>query len=104
MFRLLRLVLIPLFLVGLPLFIYLGFIADEPVLDVEYDVELGRHSAKAILEERTPRSFRSCQPTTTRKRMGTCGASCETWSIPTHSSTVISSYTTASRSSKRMTC
>lgn len=51
MFRLLRLVLIPLFLVGLPLFIYLGFIADEPVLDVEYDVELGRHSAKAILED-----------------------------------------------------
>ncbi len=51
MFRLLRLVLIPLFLVGLPLFIYLGFIADEPVLDVEYDVELGRHSAQAILED-----------------------------------------------------
>lgn len=51
MFQLLRWLLIPLFLVGLPLFIYLGFIADEPVLDVEYDVELGRQSAQAILED-----------------------------------------------------
>lgn len=51
MFRLRRLALIPLFLIGLPLFIYLGFIRDEPVLEVDYDVELGRQSARAILED-----------------------------------------------------
>ena len=48
MFRLRRLALIPLFLIGLPLFIYLGFIRDEPILEVDYDVELGRQSARAI--------------------------------------------------------
>lgn len=51
MFRLRRLALIPLFLIGLPLFIYLGFIRDEPILEVDYDVELGRQSARAILED-----------------------------------------------------
>jgi predicted Zn-dependent protease len=45
------LALIPLFLIGLPLFIYLGFIRDEPILEVDYDVELGRQSARAILED-----------------------------------------------------
>jgi predicted Zn-dependent protease len=34
--------------IGLPLFIYLVFIADEPVFDVESDVELGRQSVTAI--------------------------------------------------------
>lgn len=51
MFRLRRLALIPLFLIGLPLFVYLGFIRDEPILEVDYDVELGRQSARAILED-----------------------------------------------------
>ena len=48
---LLRWLLLPLFLIGLPLFIYLGFIRDEPILEVEYDVALGRQSAVAILED-----------------------------------------------------
>ena len=48
---LLRMLLIPLFVIGLPLFIYLGFIRDEPLLEAEYDVELGRQSARAILAD-----------------------------------------------------
>jgi Zn-dependent protease with chaperone function len=48
---LLRWLLLPLFLIGMPLFIYLGFIRDEPILEVEYDVDLGRQSARAILED-----------------------------------------------------
>lgn len=34
--------------IGVPLFIYLAFIADEPVFDPEQDVGLGRQTAQAI--------------------------------------------------------
>ena len=37
--------------IGLPLFIYFGFIAKEPVFDVEYDVLMGRQSVMAINQD-----------------------------------------------------
>ena len=40
-------------LVGLPVFVYFGFLADEPVFDVKYDVELGHHHAESIEADTT---------------------------------------------------
>ena len=37
--------------VAVPIWIYLAFVADEPVFGPEQDVELGRQSAKAIQED-----------------------------------------------------
>jgi predicted Zn-dependent protease len=48
MFRWLRVILVVVLGVGLPVFIYLAFIADEPLLEVEYDVEMGRKSVESI--------------------------------------------------------
>ncbi len=48
MFRLLRWGLILVLGVGLPVFVYLAFIADEPVMSVEYDVEMGQMTVEAI--------------------------------------------------------
>ncbi len=36
---------------GFPTFIYLAFIADEPIMEVEYDVELGLRAVEAIEAE-----------------------------------------------------
>lgn len=52
-FTRLRLLIIGLLLVGLPVFVYFGFLADEPVFDVKYDVELGRHHAESIEADTT---------------------------------------------------
>ena len=46
-----RLLIVGLLAIGLPLFIYLAFIADEPVFPVEQDVELGRISAMSIAQD-----------------------------------------------------
>ena len=51
MFRILRWVILAVLVIGLPYFIYIGFIADEPVLEVEYDVELGRQTVASIAED-----------------------------------------------------
>lgn len=51
MFRLLRLLLIAGLAIGLPLYIYIGFIADEPVLEPAYDVDLGMQTVAAINED-----------------------------------------------------
>jgi hypothetical protein len=37
--------------IGLPLYIYLAFIAKEPVFTVENDVELGKMSAQSLAED-----------------------------------------------------
>ena len=52
-FGFLRWVIIVVLVVGAPLFIYYGFIADEPEFDVEYDVELGRDHAVSIAADTT---------------------------------------------------
>lgn len=44
----LRWLWVALLVIGLPLYIYLAFIADEPVFTVENDVELGRQSEASI--------------------------------------------------------
>lgn len=49
----LRWALAALLVIGLPLFIYFGFIADEPAFEVEYDVELGRQHAESIEADTT---------------------------------------------------
>ena len=37
--------------IGLPVFIYLGYIAKEPVFEAHYDVDLGRQTVAAISED-----------------------------------------------------
>lgn len=44
----LRVLILIVLAIGVPLFIYLAFIADEPIFDPEQDVGLGRQSADAI--------------------------------------------------------
>ena len=46
-----RLLLVGLFTIGLPVFIYLAFIAKEPVFGPEMDVELGRQTARSFAED-----------------------------------------------------
>jgi Zn-dependent protease with chaperone function len=47
-FRWLRWTVLILLIIGIPIFVYFGFLADEPAFDVEYDVELGRQHAESI--------------------------------------------------------
>lgn len=54
MLRLLLLLRWPLVIIlgiGVPAFIYLAFIADGPILEVEYDVDLGQRTVAAIEAE-----------------------------------------------------
>jgi predicted Zn-dependent protease len=51
--RVLRWLFVAVLIIGLPIFIYLGFIADDPILDVEYDVDLGRQSVASFAEDTT---------------------------------------------------
>ena len=37
--------------IGLPIFIYLGFIAEDPIFEPEYDVEIGRQSVSSIEQD-----------------------------------------------------
>lgn len=37
--------------IGLPLFIYLGFIREDPIFEAEYDIEIGRQSVMSIKED-----------------------------------------------------
>ena len=37
--------------IGLPIFIYLGFIAEDPIFEPEYDVEIGRQSVSSIQQD-----------------------------------------------------
>ena len=53
MFALLRWVIIAFLVIGLPVFVYFGFLADEPAFEVEYDVELGRQHAASIEADTT---------------------------------------------------
>ncbi len=48
MFIWIRLILVAVLGIGLPVFIYLAFIADEPLLEVEYDVDLGQKTVASI--------------------------------------------------------
>ena len=48
MFAWLRTALVVLLLIGAPIFIYLAFFASEPVMEVEYDVDLGMQSVESI--------------------------------------------------------
>lgn len=51
----LRLLIVAVLGLGIPLFVYLAFIADEPVFDAAQDVALGRQSVAAI--EADPEQF-----------------------------------------------
>lgn len=51
--NILRILIVAVLVIGLPIFIYLGFIADDPILDVEYDVGLGRQSVASFAEDTT---------------------------------------------------
>ena len=60
MLRLLLLLRWPLVIIlgiGVPAFIYLAFIADEPILEVEYDVDLGQRTVAAIEAEMGQRAL-----------------------------------------------
>jgi predicted Zn-dependent protease len=48
MFRLIRWLLVAVLGIGVPVFVYLAFIADEPLLDAENDVDLGRKTVESI--------------------------------------------------------
>lgn len=51
--NILRVLIVGALIIGLPVFIYFGFIADDPLLDAEYDVELGRQSVASFAEDTT---------------------------------------------------
>ena len=51
--RWLRWLIVVLLIIGIPVFVYFGFLADEPTFDVEYDVELGRQHAESIAADTT---------------------------------------------------
>ena len=48
MFVWLRNLIVVVLLIGAPVFIYLAFIADDPLVEVEYDIDLGRQSVESI--------------------------------------------------------
>ncbi len=47
-FKKLRVIILTLLAIGLPLFIYLGYIREEPLFEAKYDVEIGRESVLSI--------------------------------------------------------
>ena len=49
--RSIRKILLIILGIGLPIFIYLGFIADDPIFEPEYDVEIGRQSVMSIQQD-----------------------------------------------------
>ena len=51
----LRRLIVGILLIGLPVFIYLGFIASEPIFEPEYDVQLGYQTSQQILN--TPEEY-----------------------------------------------
>ncbi len=56
----LRWLLVGLLAIGLPVWIYVAFIADKPVFSVENDVELGRQSEASIAAD--PEEFPFLSP------------------------------------------
>ena len=50
-FKTLRKIILILLAIGLPIFIYLGFIAKDPIFDPAYDVDIGRQSVTAIEQD-----------------------------------------------------
>ncbi|MEN8799304.1 MAG: M48 family metalloprotease [Flavobacteriaceae bacterium] len=50
-FKSLRKIILVILIIGLPIFIYFGFIADEPVFESAYDVEIGRQSVASISQD-----------------------------------------------------
>ena len=55
MLTVLRWIVVAILAVGVPLWIYLSFFADEPVFSVENDVELGRQTVRSIEDD--PQKF-----------------------------------------------
>ncbi len=51
MIRVIRNIIITVLAIGLPIFIYVGFIAQEPIFEPEVDVELGRQTALSIASD-----------------------------------------------------
>ena len=51
LFKSLRKIILILLGIGLPIFIYLGFIAKDPIFEPEYDVDIGRQSVMAIEQD-----------------------------------------------------
>ena len=51
LFKSLRKIILILLGIGLPIFIYLGFIAKDPIFDPEYDVDIGKQSVMAIQQD-----------------------------------------------------
>ncbi len=51
LFKKIRKILLVILGIGLPLFIYFGFIAKDPVFDPKYDVEIGRQSVISIEQD-----------------------------------------------------
>lgn len=49
--RFLRKAVLVVLIIGLPIFIYLGFIADDPVFDPIYDVDIGRETVMSISQD-----------------------------------------------------
>jgi Zn-dependent protease with chaperone function len=59
----LRVLILIVLAIGVPLFIYLAFVADEPVFDPDHDVDLGRQTAQAIAADpgQYPEAYRHLQ-------------------------------------------
>ena len=51
MFKFLRKLIVGVLALGLPLFIYFGFIREDPIFEPEYDVEIGRQTAVSIQDD-----------------------------------------------------
>lgn len=50
-FKIIKNLIIIVLAIGLPVFIYLGFIAKEPIFEPEYDVDMGRQTVESISED-----------------------------------------------------
>ncbi|QOL26480.1 M48 family metalloprotease [Thalassotalea sp. LPB0316] len=48
LWRIIRTIIATVLFIGLPYFIYVGFIADEPLMDVENDVDMGKRVVESL--------------------------------------------------------
>ncbi len=53
MLKILRWGIVLIFVLGLPIFVYVAFIADEPVMPVEDDVSMGQKTVESIAADTT---------------------------------------------------
>ena len=51
LWRIIRTIIATILLIGLPYFIYVGFIADEALVEVEHDVDMGKRVVQSLAQD-----------------------------------------------------